>query len=1383
VSNSTPPAPGAGAGKTPPDAPADRLWARWRQGERPDLDAFLAQAGSLTPGQLAAVLRVDQRERWRAGKRVLAESYLQRYPCVAADADGLLDLVYNEFLLRDQRGEGPTAEEYLHRFPDHAEALQPLLELHRAMAREDQAETMGPSWSKEEHDGDAPEGRPCVPGYEVLGELGRGGMGVVYKARQVSLNRVVALKMILAGPHADAEARRRFKAEAEAVARLQHPNIIQVYEHGYSAGHAYLALEYVEGGTLTRQTAGVHQPPEYAAQVVETLATAVHYAHCRGFVHRDLKPANVLVTADGALKITDFGLAKWLHDAPGGDAAGAPTRTGVLVGTPAYMAPEQAAGSRDIGPAADVYALGVILYQLLTGRVPFQGDSALEVLRQVKEEEPPAPRRLRPGILRDVETVCLKCLRKEPGQRYASAAELAEDLRRFQAGKPIAARAVGPAERAWRWSRRNPGWAAMLATVAGLLVAIASVASGLSVWALRAERAARRQLFEAKLEQARATRSSQRPGQRFVTLKLLEEAADLARELALPADHFADLRNATIAALLLPDLHPQPTAVAFPADAVGGDFDADFRLCARTHNDGSCRILRVADGVELHHIPGLGLEKDYTVPYLSRDGRFVAVGHQDGRMRLWQLDGAEPEMLFEEPHAVNWIDFDAAGRHVAFAHSDGRISRYELARGGQVNRLPADALYREVSIALHPDPAKPLAAVTSYFGREVQVRNLKTGAVEKRIVMPRSPGHVAWHPTHHTLIVREGNGGSLHLFDGTTFARLRTFGSLGGSSFLTFNHDGSCLAAASWGPVVEFLDFATGRELATMPCQRTPLTLRFSRDDRQLAGFVADGRLNVWEVAAGRAYRPLARPNPPQGVSYGRPALSPDGRLLAVLMSDGVGFWDLEARRWLDFLKLDRQRYFVHFTPDGALLLTDESGTYRWPVRRDRAAPSLWRFGPPEALALPPGDAVAQSADGRMLAVGCRRIVATEPWAGAWVLHTDRPDKPESLDVGKDIESVALSPDGRWLITALHTHETVHVWDMQLGGPPRKLVDSGWSPVFSSDGRRLLVAGTPGGLFDVETWQRLRDVDHWGCFSPDGQTLAQSTSTHVLRLVETDTGRELAQLEAPGGLIGASSYLFTPDGTRLVTVNTVHGVHVCDLRLLRQELKERNQDWDGPAYGPARAPGEPLRVAFDRGNFDELRRKQRAANLDRAVAAGPKLAVRWYYRGRFHLTEGRPEEALADLRKAVEVAPSYPVFCNALAWFLVTGPEHLRDAGKAVELADRAVKERPGDWQYHTTLGVAYYRAGRAADAVTELEASLRGQAGEADAYDLYFLAMCHHRLGDAVKARECYSRAMKWMAGKIDDLRPENAAELEAFQAEADAVLAATQHSSGQDR
>src|SRR5262249_41382056 len=283
---------------------------------------------------------VDQRERWQAGERVPAEAYLRRYPRGREHADGLLDLVYNKFRLREQRGEAPQPGADPAPVPAHAEALQTPLGRHRALPASP-APAPDPTGLRT---GPAPQGEaaglPGAPGYEVLGELGRGGMGVVYKARQVSLNRVVALKMILAGPHADAEARRRFRAEAEAVARLQHPNIIQVYEHGHSAGPAYLALEDVEGGTPARPAPGVPHPPGYAARVVETLAAAVHYAHGRGLVHRDLKPANVLVTADGALKITDFGLAKWLHDTPGGDAVGAPTRTGMLVGTPAYMAPE-----------------------------------------------------------------------------------------------------------------------------------------------------------------------------------------------------------------------------------------------------------------------------------------------------------------------------------------------------------------------------------------------------------------------------------------------------------------------------------------------------------------------------------------------------------------------------------------------------------------------------------------------------------------------------------------------------------------------------------------------------------------------------------------------------------------------------------------------------------------------------------------------------------------------------------------------------------------------------------------------------------------------------------------------------------------------------------
>jgi serine/threonine protein kinase len=301
---------------------------------------------------------------------------------------------------------------------------------------------------------------PQVPGYEILGELGRGGMGVVYKARQTSLNRLVALKMILAGAHAGARELARFRTEAEAVARLQHPNIVQIYEVGTSAGRPYLALEFVAGGSLEECMDGRPWPAPQAAGLVETLARAIHHAHQHGIVHRDLKPANILLqrvkeekpaSPDPSSfllpKITDFGLAKRLAE-EGGEA---PTRSGAVLGTPSYMAPEQAAGRvREVGPAADVYALGVVLYELLTGRSPFRGATPLETLEQVQTREPVPPRRLRPGLDRDLEVVCLKCLEKEPARRYPSALALAEDLRRYRGGEPIHACRATPLDRVAR---------------------------------------------------------------------------------------------------------------------------------------------------------------------------------------------------------------------------------------------------------------------------------------------------------------------------------------------------------------------------------------------------------------------------------------------------------------------------------------------------------------------------------------------------------------------------------------------------------------------------------------------------------------------------------------------------------------------------------------------------------------------------------------------------------------------------------------------------------------------------------------------------------------------------------------------------------------------
>jgi serine/threonine protein kinase/peroxiredoxin len=342
--------------------------------------------------------------------------------------------------------------------------------------------------------GDIP--RPSVLGYEILGELGRGGMGVVYKARQLRLNRPVALKMILAGAHAGSKEHERFRSEAEAVARLQHPNIVQIHEIGESEGRPYFSLEYVEGGSLAQKLDGTPQSSRQASQLIEALARAMEVAHQHNIVHRDLKPANVLLTRDGTPKITDFGLAKQMDSEQG------QTRSGAILGTPSYMAPEQAAGrTRQIGPAADVYALGAILYELLTGRPPFRGETPMDTMFQAIAEDPVPPTRLQPKVPRDLETICLKCLQKEPAKRYAGALALAEDLQRFRNNLPIEARPIGIGERSLKWMRRRPAVAALLlvCALAGLTVMLGSLSysaklrSALNVAQQNADEAQRQQ--------------------------------------------------------------------------------------------------------------------------------------------------------------------------------------------------------------------------------------------------------------------------------------------------------------------------------------------------------------------------------------------------------------------------------------------------------------------------------------------------------------------------------------------------------------------------------------------------------------------------------------------------------------------------------------------------------------------------------------------------------------------------------------------------------------------------------------------------------------------------------------------------------------------------
>jgi serine/threonine protein kinase/WD40 repeat protein len=1388
-----------------------------------------------------ALLLADQRQRWQRGERVRVEDYYERDPGVRADAEAILQLIYNEVILREEQGEVPQLAEYVQRFPDLADPLRLQFEVDQAIqsgqlfrsALKQTEAASGPSGAS------LPGSRTCtspatqvnVPNYEILGVLGQGAMGIVYQAWQMNLRRLVALKMVRAGSLTDREMLARFRIEAEAAARLQHPNIVQIYEVGEHAGRPYLALEYVDGGSLAEHLDGTPLPAQQVATLLEVLARAMDHAHQRGIVHRDLKPGNILLQSlftagdaeerrgnpaaklplrssvsaavhDSTPKITDFGLAKLLV---GGDES--QTLTGSILGTPSYMAPEQASGkTKETVPATDVYALGAILYELLTGRPPFRGESRLATLEQIRSQEPVPPRSLQPRLPHDLETICLKCLQKEPGKRYATAAALAEDLRRFQAGEPILARPTSWVERAASWCRRNPAVSALAGSVALLLILVTVVSVLSAVWQRQARQEILDKLWWSYLGQAKANRTSRRVGQRFNSLEMLTKAAQIAREQGMPEERLRELRNEAIACLALPDLRLTRQPGSLPPDSFSIDLDGTLEKYARVDLRGGVTIHRVADNVEIGQLPGLG-SSAFVV--LSRDGQFLALQREASlRSQVWKLAGPKPVVVIDEPTGLT-LDFSSDSRQAVVGQRDGTISWYDLDSGQRLRQLATGRLPRH--LAVHPK--EPQVAVCG--DKVVRIRSLETGRVLAELGHETGIYNVAWHPGGHQ-VATAGEDNRIYLWDVPAQRQTAVLeGHKSGGIQLAFSHSGDLLASGGWENTLRLWDTQTGKQVFST--QAATGCLRFQPDDRQLAAAIRGNELGLWEIALSREYRTLVRPLMHGSESHHGCAFSADGRLLAAGMKDGVAFWDLTQGTALAFTRLNFAGSIL-FDPSGALLTNGGDGVLRWPVQADAATGGL-HFGPPSPLPLR-GSAcqIARSRDGRVLAIASQN-------KGGLVLHTERPHHPIRLVPHEDVRYIAVEPQGRLVATGSQGRSPmVKVWDANSGQLVKELPASGGSSVnFSPDGRWLATGGGGCRLWKVDSWHEGPVLGGEGgslmAFSPDARLLAVETGSGVVRLVDPNTGEEYARLEDPDQdrafWIG-----FSPDGTHLVTTSFDRQlVHVWDLRLLREDLSALGLDWNLPKYPPAQGQADRLlHVAVDRGSLPPppqldlvryglaivlnpinpeayLRRGRAYARLQDAGVQERQKAIADYTmflalvpsddkrcaevlfrRANNHYLLDHRADWLADMLQVVqlnldgipEIHDDIARQCNYLAWQLVMGPEKERDAAKALPLAKKAHELTPGEWMYLNTLGAVQYRLGHYTAAVDTLEQSIHASQKEPTAFDLFFLAMCQHQLGDVSKAKDHYDRAVAWWTVNRSRLPADQIEDLTAIRAEA---------------
>ena len=992
--------------------------------------------------------------------------------------------------------------------------------------------------------------------YELLKVVGEGGMGIVYKARQLSLNRPVALKMIKTARFPSPDEVRRFQNESEAVARLDHPNIVPVYEVGQYEDQHYFSMKLIAGESLDKRSKDYLSDPRRAAELLVTASGAIHHAHQRGILHRDLKPANILIDSEGRPHVTDFGLAKRVE----GDSE--LTRSGAILGTPAYMAPEQASGKRGaVTTATDVYGLGAVLYVLLTGRAPFSGDSMIDTLEQVRKQPPEPPSKRNPRVPRDLEVICLKCLEKDPRRRYASADAIAGDLKHWIVGEPITARPVGNAASFWMWCRRNP----IVAGASGLVAVALVVVTVLAL--LYADRKARLATSESlradeqahhSSEQAKAaanlkdalTQSNRRlallnlergraacdQGQISSGLLWMLESLRVATDASDP-----DWKNAALANLAAWRACYNGLRGVYSNDRNVTTFalSPDGKKILMGSGDNTARLWDVATGKLI--APPLQHQALIHSAAFSPDGKTILT-EGGTTARLWDTASGIPiGQPMEHQDRIRAAAYSPDGKTVLTGSWDKTARLWDVATGLPFGK-PMEHQRGVYDVAYSPDGRTVLTG-----GQDGAVRlwDASTGLpFGKPMEHQDEVNVVAYSPDGRTVLTG-GQDGAVRLWDASTGLPIgKPMTHQLGILVATFSPNGKTIFAASQDRTAQLWDAATGlaignpirhagyaRSVAFSPDSKTLVT---GSADRALTAS-EDGSVRLWDAATGL---PLAKLLDYQSGVYGVDfvAFSPDGETVLIGSSAGRAWlWDLAARPQIrKCLNHEHPSVTsVAFSPDGKTILT----------RNGDGRAQLWDVATGLSFGKPMGHqgvilVATYSPDGRTVFTG-----GMDKTARLW-------DAATGLPIGKPIEyqawitAVAFSPDGKTVLTGSLLDNTVRLWNVATGvpiGTPLEHKDKVRAVAYNPDGKTVLTGCQDGSarLWDAATGLSIGTpmVHQSGIsavdFSSDGKTVLTGSQDRTARLWNTETGKPTGPpLSHPATV---STVTFSPDGRMILT--------------------------------------------------------------------------------------------------------------------------------------------------------------------------------------------------------------------------------------------------------